>query len=234
MQAAYKKMGDALQATGRPILYSLCQYGMQRVWTWGASVGGQMWRTTGDIQDKYNSMMLIGLSQNGLEKYAGPGHWNDPDMLEVGNGGMTDQEYRTHMTLWCLLAAPLFAGNDLTSMSPSTLDILTNPEVIAVDQDPAGVQGHRAWQEGPMEIWLKPLSGGRAALGLFNTQSRPMSITANFKELGLPETARLRDLWQRKDLGTFRQSYSVSVPKHSTVMLLVQETTSNPEPQRKR
>ena len=146
-------MADALAATGRPMLYSLCQYGMQNVWKWGASVGGNMWRTTGDIGDRYNSMILIGFGQNGLEKYAGPGHWNDPDMLEIGNGGMTDDEYRTHMTLWCILAAPLFAGNDLTKMSQTTLELLTNPEVIAIDQDAAGIQGRRAWQEGPTEIW---------------------------------------------------------------------------------
>jgi alpha-galactosidase len=141
MQAAYKKMADALAATGRPMLYSLCQYGMQNVWKWGGSVGGQMWRTTGDIADKYNSMILIGFGQNGLEKYAGPGHWNDPDMLEIGNGGMTEEEYRTHMTLWCILAAPLFAGNDLTKMSQTTLELLTNSDAIAIDQDPAGILG---------------------------------------------------------------------------------------------
>ncbi len=221
MQAAYKKMSDALTATGRPILYSLCQYGMQNVWKWGAVVGGQVWRTTSDIQDKYNSMMLIGLEQSGLEKYAGPGHWNDPDMLEVGNGGMTDDEYHTHMTLWCILAAPLFAGNDLTKMNRATLEILTNPEVIAIDQDPIGVQGHRAWQEGPTEIWLKTLADGSTAVAVFNIEGHPMTITANFKELGLPNTLQVRNLWWRRDMGTLTQTLTVSLPRHGSVLLKV-------------
>jgi alpha-galactosidase len=221
MRAAYKKFSDDLKATGRPILYSLCQYGMQDVWKWGASVGGQMWRTTGDIADNYNSMILHAFQQNGLEKYAGPGHWNDPDMLEIGNGKMNDIEYRTQMTLWCILAAPLFAGNDLTQMNPATLEILTNPEVIAVDQDPAGIQGHRAWQEGPLEIWTKRLADGSTAVAMLNTDNHPMSITADFKALGLLETVQARDLWLRKDLGTLRQKFTASVPRHGSVLLKV-------------
>ena len=218
MKAAYQKMSDALTATGRPMVYSLCQYGMQDVWAWGASVGGHMWRTTGDIQDKYNSMMLIALGQNGLERYAGPGHWNDPDMLEVGNGGMTDDECRTHMSLWCVLAAPLFAGNDLTKMSRQTLDLLTNPEVIAIDQDAAGIQGHRAWQEGPAQIWLKPLADGSTGLVLFTTASHPITITVIFKEFGVPEAIEARDLWSRKDMGTLHHSVTVSLRKHASVL----------------
>jgi len=228
MQAAYKKMADALAATGRPMLYSLCQYGMQNVWKWGASVGGNMWRTTGDIGDRYNSMILIGFGQNGLEKYAGPGHWNDPDMLEIGNGGMTDDEYRTHMTLWCILAAPLFAGNDLTKMSQTTLELLTNPEVIAIDQDAAGIQGRRAWQEGPTEIWSKRLADGSFALAMFNTDNHLMSITADFKELGLPEMLQVRDLWLRKDLGVVSKSLTLSVPKHASFLLRVKATMAMP------
>ncbi len=129
---------------------------------------GNLWRTTGDINDTYERMSLIGFGQNGLEKFAGPGHWNDPDMLEVGNGGMKRDEYRTHMALWALLAAPLLAGNDLRSMSPEMKEILLNSEVIAVDQDAKGIQGHRIWQEGPLEIWVKPLANGSHAVGLFN------------------------------------------------------------------
>jgi alpha-galactosidase len=221
MQGAYKKMSDDLKATGRPMLYSLCQYGMQDVWKWGPSVGGQMWRTTGDIADNYNSMIMIGLEQNGLEKYAGPGHWNDPDMLEIGNGKMNGEEYRTQMTLWCLLAAPLFAGNDLTHMDETTLELLTNPEAIAVDQDAAGTQGHCAWPGGPVQIWTKPLADGSTAVGLFNLDAHPMTITANFKGLGLPNSITARDLWLHKDLGTLTGSYTAQVPRHGAVMLKV-------------
>ena len=221
MQDAYKKMHDNLAATGRPILYSLCQYGIQDVWKWGASVGGQMWRTTGDIGDNYNSMIVIGFAQNGLEKYAAPGHWNDPDMLEIGNGKMTDDEYRTQMSLWCILAAPLFAGNDLTTMSPATLEILTNPEAIAIDQDPAGVQGHRVWQEGPAQAWVKSLADGSQAVVVLSTQNRPITVTVNLINLGLGETIEVRDLWQHKNLGTITHQLAVSVPRHGSVLLRV-------------
>ena len=165
--------------TGRPILYSLSEYGLEDVWKWGASIGGHMWRTTDDISDEYWNRAYIGFGQDGLEKYAGPGHWNDPDMLEIGNGGMTDTEYHTHMSLWCLLAAPLFAGNDLDNMSAATLEILTNPEVISVDQDPAGIQGHRLWQEGPREVWMKPVIRQNFAVVKF---SRLMSFWARSRE----------------------------------------------------
>ena len=138
MIAAYKKMGDALKATGRPIVYSLCQYGVDQPWKWGPGLGANMWRTTDDIDDSYGRMIAIGSSQAGLAKFAGPGHWNDPDMLEVGNGKMTTDEYRTHMSLWVLLAAPLLAGNDLTKMSVVDKGILMNKEAIAIDQDSLG------------------------------------------------------------------------------------------------
>ncbi len=221
MQAAYTKMRDALRKTGRPIVYSLCQYGRQRVWSWGASVGGNAWRTTGDIEDNYDRMSVIGFGQAGLEKFAGPGHWNDPDMLEVGNGKMNDDEYRTHMSLWCILAAPLLAGNDLSKMTPATLEILTNPEVLAVDQDSAGVQGHRVWTEGPLEIWMKPLGDGSKAVGLFNRDGGGVKITLNFSDIGIRGKAKLRDLWAKKDLGTFEKEFSAEVPRHGVVFVKV-------------
>ena len=221
MQAAYKKMSDALKATGRPILFSLCQYGMQDVWKWGQSVGGQMWRTTGDISDNYSSVILHGLEQNGLERYAGPGHWNDPDMLEIGNGKMDQDEWRTQMTLWCVLAAPLFAGNDLTQMKPKVLEILTNPEVIAIDQDPAGIQGHCARQEGPTQIWTKALADGGMAVALLNLNPHPATVTANFKDIGLPKHVTARDLWLHKDLGPFNGRFTFVVPRHGSVFLKV-------------
>ncbi len=221
MPAAYKKMHVALQRTGRPIVYSLCQYGMERVWTWGASMGGNLWRTTDDIRDNYYIMAQFGFGQNGLERFAGPGHWNDPDMLEIGNGGMNDDEYRTHMSLWCLLAAPLLAGNDLTKMMPATLALLSNPEIIAVDQDPAGIQGHRVSQEGELEVWVKPLADGSKAVGLFNRGWGPMPVTVRFADVSAPESATLRDLWARTNLGTFRESYSAMVPQHGVVIIKV-------------
>ena len=149
MVDAYIKMRDALRKTGRPIVYSFCEYGDDAVWRWGAAAGANLWRTTGDIKDTYARMEAIGFGQAGLAKFAGPGHWNDPDMLEVGNGGMNADEYRTHMSLWAILAAPLLAGNDLSKMSAETVALLTNREVIAIDQDSAGKQGDRFAAEGP-------------------------------------------------------------------------------------
>ena len=221
MPAVYKRMHDALVKTGRPIVYSLCQYGMDRVWAWGASVGGNLWRTTGDISDHYDRMAFIGFGQDGLERFAGPGHWNDPDMLEVGNGRMKPDEYRTHMSLWCLLAAPLLAGNDLSKMTPETLAILTNPEVIAVDQDAAGIQGRRVTAEGPLEVWMKPLADGSKAVGLFNRGESTMPVTAYFQDIGVGESATVRDLWARKDLGTFRGSFTAQVPVRGVVFVKV-------------
>ncbi len=221
MQAAYTKMHAALERTGRPIVYSLCQYGMERVWEWGPSVGGNLWRTTGDISDNYESMSFIGFGQNGLEKFAGPGHWNDPDMLEVGNGKMTTDEYRTHMSLWCILAAPLLAGNDLSKMTKSTIEILTNPEVIAVDQDAKGIQGHRVSQVGPLEVWVKLLADGSQAVGLFNRGESVNPVTVKFSDIGVSGSATLRDLWAHKDLGSFRDHYTASVAVHGVVMVKV-------------
>lgn len=221
MQEVYKKMHDALAATGRPIVYSLCQYGMERVWSWGPSVGGNLWRTTGDISDHYDRMALIGFQQNGLESFAGPGHWNDPDMLEVGNGGMNHDEYITHMTLWAMLAAPLLAGNDLSRVSAADLAILTNKEVIAVDQDAKGVQGHRVAQQGPLEVWAKPLADGSYAVGLFNRSESPAPVTLDLKDIGISGSAQIRDLWAHRDLGSFTGSYTVTVAKHGAAMLKV-------------
>jgi alpha-galactosidase len=222
MPAVYKKMHEALVATGRPIVYSLCEYGMDRVWQWGPSVGGNLWRTTDDIEDNYTRMAFIGFGQQGLARFAGPGHWNDPDMLEVGNGHMNPDEYRTHMSLWCILAAPLISGNDLSSMSQETLAMLTNPEVVAVDQDPAGKEGYRLSQEGPLQVWVKPLADGSRAVGLFNEGESTMPVSVRFKDIGLSGEVSVRDLWQRKDTGVFSGSYTAQVPRHGVVMLKLQ------------
>jgi alpha-galactosidase len=218
MQAAYKKMHEALVRTHRPIVYSLCQYGVGSVWEWGPKVGGNLWRTTDDIRDNFRSMALIGFSQDGLESFAGPGHWNDPDMLEIGNGGMKADEYRTQMSLWSMLAAPLLAGNDLSKMDAETKSILINKEVIAVDQDKLGIQGHRV---GPPQIWVKPLTGGAKAVALFNyvTDDEAEPLTVSLKTLGFSGPVHARDLWAHKDLGILHDSFTVTVPQGGVSML---------------
>jgi alpha-galactosidase len=220
MRDAYAKMHQALVKTGRPIVYSICQYGSDSVWEWGAQVGGNLWRTTDDISDSFRSMALIGFSQAGLEKYAGPGHWNDPDMLEIGNGGMSADEYRTQMSLWAILAAPLLAGNDLSKMDETTRSILMNKEVIAVDQDSLGQQGFRL---APLQTWVRQLSGGARALAAFNfvTDDVPQPVTVSFKDLGFTGPVHARDLWTHKDLGLLRDSVTVTPSKGGVVMLRV-------------
>ena len=219
-EVQYTKFRDALAQAGRPIVFSICNWGVKAPWTWGPATGN-LWRTTGDISDTWDRMSVIGFSQNGLEKFAGPGHWNDPDMLEVGNGGMKPDEYRVHMALWALLAAPLLSGNDLRNMTSETKEMLTNSEVIAVDQDAKGVQGHRVWDEGPLEIWAKSLADGSSAVGLFNRGESELKITLDFKTLGINGRAKLRDLWQHKDVGVAEDSYTAAVPKHGVVLLKV-------------
>ncbi len=218
---AYVKMGEALRHTGRPIVYSFCQYGNDDVWKWGAKAGGNLWRTTGDINDTYTRMATIGFEQLGLAPFAGPGHWNDPDMLEVGNGGMTFDEYKTHMSLWAILAAPLLAGNDLTDISAQTRELLMNKELIAVDQDPLGKQGDRVSATGPVEIWARPLADGTKAVGIFNRNPEARLATLDFRSLGISGGGRLRDLWEHKDLGLMKSSYTVKVPGHGVVLLKI-------------
>ena len=219
-EVQYAKLRDAFANASRPMVFSICNWGVEAPWTWGPHTGN-LWRTTGDISDHYDRMSVIGFSQNGLQKYAGPGHWNDPDMLEVGNGGMKHDEYLTHMSLWALLAAPLLAGNDLRSMSEETKQILLNPEVIAVDQDAKGEQGHRVWDEGPLEIWMKPLADGNVAVGMFNRGESELPITLDMNAIGMDGTARLRDLWKHQDVATANGSYTATVPKHGVILLKV-------------
>lgn len=219
-EVQYARFRDALAQSGRPIVFSICNWGVKAPWRWGPTTGN-LWRTTGDITDNYDRMSVIGFGQNGLEKFAGPGHWNDPDMLEVGNGKMNRDEYRTHMALWVILAAPLLAGNDLRTMSAETKDLLTNSEVIAVDQDAKGVQGHRVWQEGPLEIWAKPLADGNHAVGLFNRSESAIRMTLDFKTIGAPSAVKLRDLLDHKDLGSAQDSYTAEVPTHGAVLVKV-------------
>lgn len=219
MKQAYAKMHRALLSTGRPIVYSLCQYGLDYVWKWGPQVGGNMWRTSHDIKDDYITMAEIGFSQAGLSKYAGPGHWNDPDMLQIGNGGMSHHAERTQMSLWSILAAPLLSSTDLTKISAESKKILMNREVIAVNQDPLGKQGDRIWQQGRVELWAKPLSGNAMAVGLFNRLTGQTRITLDLSDLGWSGPAKARDLWEHKDVGIIRDSYSPWVPPWGVVLL---------------
>jgi alpha-galactosidase len=221
MPAVYKKMGEALRAAGRPIVYSLCQYGLDRVWRWGPSVGAQLWRTTEDIRPTFISITAIGFDQDGLERFAGPGRWNDPDMLEVGNGRLNLDENRFHMSLWSMLAAPLLAGNDLAHMKPEVLDILTSREVVAIDQDPLGAQAHRVWQDGPVQVWMRPLADGSRAVGLFNDGESANPATVQFREIGVGASAEIRDLWAKRDLGRFEDSFTTTIPKHGVVLVKV-------------
>ena len=219
--ATFRRMGDALKATGRPILYSLCQYGLAEPWKWGPSVGAQMWRTTDDINDSYGRMLEIGQSQADLASFAGPGHWNDPDMLEVGNGKMTEAEYRTHMSLWVLLSAPLLAGNDLSRMSAADKNLLLNREAIAIDQDPLGKQATRFFQSGDFSGWVKPLKDGHVAVGLVNTSWQTRYISFDLADVGFARGASLRDVWQGKDLGRTQGGFTGRIPAHDTMLLVL-------------
>lgn len=235
-KASYKNIRDALDASGRPIILSICEWGTAKPWLWGAEVGGNLWRTTGDIQDRwdraekwggtvccnYGVMAIVDL-QVGLEGYAGPGHWNDPDMLEVGNGGLTLEENRSHFSLWAMLAAPLMAGNDLNAMKPEIKDILTNKEIIAIDQDKLGRQGRRVRKDGDLEVWMRPLADGSRAVILLNRSADQKEITVNWTDLEYPAhlVAAVRDLWQHKELGKFTGKFSASVASHGVVMITV-------------
>src|SRR5215813_8488054 len=215
MQAVYQIMGDALLKQRRPIVYSLCQYGRKEVWKWGADVGGNLWRTTGDIRDAWDSMTRIGFNQNELAQYAKTGHWNDPDMLEIGNGAMTNDEYKMHMSLWAMLAAPLLAGNDLRSMTPEIHAILTNKEVIAVDQDKLGKQGQRAWQSGEQEVWTRQLNGNAMAIAIFNRAKDEAKIAVKPADLKITGTWKARDLWTHQDVTWPADGeYAFTVPSH--------------------
>jgi alpha-galactosidase len=227
-QAAYSTMRDALKAAGRPIVFSLCEWGSSKPWLWAKDVGN-LWRTTGDISDCWDckkghlSFAQILDLQVGLETYAGPGHWNDPDMLEVGNGGLSTAEYRSHFSLWCILAAPLMAGNDLKNMSSEIKDILTNKEVIAVDQDRLGIQGRRVRKDGDSEVWAKQMKDGGRAVVLFNRGASDADISVSWEDLGYPAhlSAAVRDLWAKKDLGKSTASFTAKVPSHGVSMLRI-------------
>jgi alpha-galactosidase len=218
----YAAFRDALAQSGRPIVFSICEWGANQPWEWAPSVGN-LWRTTGDIEDTWPSM-LSNLDQSAQHAHAaGPGAWNDPDMLEVGNGGMSEGEYRAHFSLWAIEAAPLIAGNDVRTMSERTKAILLNAEVIAVDQDSLGVQGILVSAGPPeLQVWAKPLRDGSRAVALLNRSGAPARITASFRRAGLgADSATVRDLWAHADLGTFGRQYAVTVAPHDVVLVRI-------------
>ncbi|WP_328724557.1 NPCBM/NEW2 domain-containing protein [Streptomyces sp. NBC_00259] len=217
----YNTMRDALRTTGRPIVYSLCEWGENKPWEWAADTG-HLWRTTGDISDNWGSMLSIMKQNLPLAPYAGPGRWNDPDMLEVGNGGMTDVEYRSHFSMWSIMAAPLLIGSDLRKATPATFEILGNREVIAVDQDPLGKQGTVISSEAGRWVVAKEMADGSRAVALFNESGSPQRIATTARAVGLPNAAgyRLRDLWAHTSHNT-AGTVSATVPAHGTVLFRV-------------
>jgi alpha-galactosidase len=227
---AYAKMGQALRASGRPIVFSICEWGNSKPWIWAQGIG-HLWRATGDIQDCWDCsrswggmgvVHIIDLMAD-LHAYSGPGHWNDPDMLEVGNGGLTLVENRAHFSFWALFAAPLMAGNDLQAMKPEIRDILMNREVIAVDQDSLGIQGRKVSDSSARQVWVKPLADGSRAVILFNRGSEECPIAVAWEDIGLyPKTkARVRDLWKKADVGAFSGRFEAKVEPHGVVMVRI-------------
>ena len=231
-------MSDALQATGRPIVFSICEWGLNSPWLWGKDIA-HLWRTTLDIRpcwdcskevlvkgklmENFMGFTKILDKQVGLETYAGPGHWNDPDMLEVGNGILNYEENQAHFSLWCLLAAPLMLGNDIRNMKPEILGILTNKEVIAVNQDPLGRQGRKVRDDGDIEVWEKQLANGTRAVVLFNRSEKGTDVSFSWNEIGYPDdlSFTIRDLWQKKDLGKFTGRFKTNVPAHGVIMIKI-------------
>lgn len=244
---SYKKpyilFREALDEVDRDIVYSICQYGRAEVWTWGEEVGGNLWRTTGDIVDTWSSMSGIGFRQNELAPYAGPGHWNDPDMLVVGKLGwgpdlrdtrLTPDEQYTHISLWAMLSAPLLLGCDLAQIDPFTHSLLTNTEVLAVNQDPLGKQAKMAYNGVRYQVWTKELYDGSMAVAIFNigkdnpveafnwsNDDRKLNITVGADQIGVSGTHKIRDLWKQRDIGTFNEYFGAQVPWHGVVLLKI-------------
>jgi len=229
LQKPYFVMRDALYQANRDIVYSLCQYGMGEVWKWGAEVGGNCWRTTGDINDSWGSLHGIYSSQDGHEKFAGPGHWNDPDMLVVGAVGwgnphpshLTPNEQVLHISLWCMLSSPLLIGCDMSKMDPFTVALLSNDEALDINQDPLGKPAGRVAFKDGLEVWARKLYDGTTAVALVNSTVQGSAINATWAELGLKGSLPVRDLWLHKDAGNFSGVYSVEVPAHGCVLLKI-------------
>ncbi len=238
---AYKTMSLALKASKRPIVFSLCEWGSNRPWLW-AKDDGQLWRTTGDIGPSFEkninkggwsalSVLNILDRQDSIRQYAGPGHWNDPDMLEVGNG-MTVNEDRTHFSIWCMLAAPLMSGNNLHSMSPQTTSVLTNKDAIAIDQDPLGVECFKyAMSSDSVETLVRPLINGDLAVCFVNRMDKSQTIDFDWSAHAINDAIsktdvdftkssyKLHDLWSKKDIGTTKKPLKQVIAPHDVLML---------------
>ncbi|MCX4539493.1 NPCBM/NEW2 domain-containing protein [Streptomyces sp. NBC_01565] len=224
----YTAMRDALRETGRPIVFSLCEWGENQPWTWAADVG-HLWRTTGDISDNWSSMINIAHRNQPLAAYAGPGHWNDPDMLEVGNGGMTSAEYRTHFSLWSMMSAPLLIGSDLRKATPDTFAILSNTDVIALDQDPLGRQATVVSNAGGLVVMVKELANGDRAVSLTNETGSTATVSTRTDALGIGNRGpyTLKDLWTKAVSTDTSGVVSASVAPHATVVYRI---TPGPAP----
>ena len=242
LQKPYRLIAEILRNQPRDIVLNLCQYGMGNVWEWGREIGANSWRTAGDLGGSFEgigqALFRDGFdvySKNELHKFGGPGAWNDPDYLLLGYLSnwkgqtvptpLTPDEQYTHMSLWCLLAAPLILSGDITRLDEFTLSLLTNDEVLAVDQDPLGKPGRRVSQDGALEVWSKELEDGSRAVGLFNRGDAPTGVKAKWADLGVSGKQTVRDLWRQKDLGTFESEFSSPVPGHGVVLLRLIPTT---------
>lgn len=229
-ESSYALMRYALAASGRRIVFSICEWGSTKPWLWAGPIGN-LWRATPDIQDCWEckrdwgggGVTQILDMMNGLESYSGPGHWNDPDMLEVGNGGMTKEEYRAHFSMWAMFSAPLLAGNDVSNMTADTKEILLNKEVIAIDQDALGQQGRRVKKTGNLEVWSKQLQDGGRAVALVNRGPATAKISITWADIGYPDSisANVRDLWTKTELTAVKGGYSAEVLSHGVVMVRV-------------
>jgi alpha-galactosidase len=233
-------MSEILATIDRDIVHSIGEYGWGDVWEWGESAGGHLWRTTGDLENSWANLESVGFRQAGREQYAGPGHWNDTDMLIVGTLSwgrgeptptkLTKNEQIVHITLWALQAAPLMIGADMSILDDWTVDLLTNDEVLDVTMDTLGIAGGPVWKEGRLEVWARPLQDGTWAMGLFNRGLKPYEVTARFGDIGLSGTQPVRDLWQRTDLGEYADRFTVEVPRHGAVMVKVGRPEDRPLP----
>jgi len=232
-RAAYKKFGDALKDCSRDIVFSICNWGEQNPWEWGAEVGGQAWRTTPDVTDTWKSSSKIGFGQADLAKFARPGHWNDPDLLVIGmnNSGtkgrrlhpprMNQDERRTYFSLWCLLSAPLMLSFDLYQLDDFLLSMLTNEEVLEVNQDTLGDQAKPVAIDGSKEVWAKTMKDGSKAVGLFNRGEKETTVKMKWSDLGVSGKQTVRNLWQRKDIGIFESNFEAKVPRHGVVLVKI-------------
>ena len=220
MRGRYQIMGEALEETSRPIVYSLSQYGLFDIGSWGREVGGNLWRISYDsnLGERWAAVSER-FERNGNRKYSGPGGWNDPDMLLIGNGGLSLEEYRTHLTLWVILAAPLILGNDLKEMTTDIRAMLLNTEVIGIEQDPLGIQGRRVQKHGPLEVWSKLLGNQDVAVALFNRGWSTADMRVKWSDLGFPNRIRVRNLWEKKTLDPVAAEYSATIPPHGSVLL---------------